>query len=186
MHIGSVRKETYLRASYLTGEKVHLRAMGLADKDHAAAWFDQPFPADVTRAETFIKDEHKDLDSREKHLIIALNETDEIVGRFCLWSNGRIAVIWFRMAFVRDDADEIQADVLRITTPWLMNEASMFSLTAEIPSDCTATIAAAEQLGMQPSVRLREHIARAGHRVDLIYYQALGQTWGFPEEAANA
>jgi hypothetical protein len=48
---------------------------------------------------------------------------------------------------------------------------------AHIAADETETVAAAEALGMTASVRLREHIARPGHRVDLLLYQALFAPW---------
>ncbi len=153
-----------------------------SDKDHSSSWFDAPFPADVSRAETFIKDENKDPDARKKHLIIAQNSDDTIVGRLCVWTNGRIADIWFQMNPVRDDNDALQAEVLGMVIPWLVDEASLLCVTCVVPADESETIAAAESLGMVPSVRLREQIARPGHRVDQIFYQALGKVWSFPEE----
>jgi RimJ/RimL family protein N-acetyltransferase len=157
-----------------------------SDKDFSVAWFDAPFPADPTRAETFIKDEHKSHDPRSRHFIVALNEDDTIVGRIMVWANGRIAEVWFHMNPVRDDIDTLQAEILDIVVPWLADEASMLCVTVAVASDQPETIAAAETHNMVPSVRLREFFARPGHRVDLIYYQALGQAWTFPEEVANA
>jgi hypothetical protein len=58
--------------------------------------------------------------------------------------------------------------------------------TLEIPSDQNVTIAAARELGMPLAVRLREHIARPGHRVDLLLYQAPGPVWTYPEEVNHA
>jgi RimJ/RimL family protein N-acetyltransferase len=175
-----------LRATYLTGERVYLRGMTLADKDHATAWFDGPFPIDATRAEEFLKDEHKDLSSRERHLIIGLTDTDEIAGCLHIYTNGQTADIWFSMAPWLDDADSLQADTLRMVIPWLRDEATMITTDLEVPADESRTIAAAEELGMQLAVRLREHIARPGHRVDLLLYQAPGPAWTYAEEAVNA
>jgi hypothetical protein len=118
-----------------------------------------------------------------RHLIIALTDTDEVVGRLHLYSNGRTADIWFSMAPWLEDADSLQAETLRLVIPWLRDEASMVMTTLEIPSDQNVTIAAARELGMPLAVRLREHIARPGHRVDLLLYQAPGPVWTYPEEA---
>lgn len=175
-----------MRATYLTGDRLYLRAMTLADKEHATAWFDGPFPVDAERAETYLKEEHRDLSARKRHLIIALTETDEIVGGLHLHTNGRVADIWFTFAPWRSDADSLQSDALRLVIPWLRDEATMITTDTIIPADYTSTIATAEELGMRMAVRLREHIARPGHRVDLLYYQALGPAWTYAEEVNNA
>lgn len=156
-----------------------------SDKDYSSSWFDAPFPADASRAETFIKDENKGPEARKKQLIIALNSDDTIVGRLTMWVNGRIADIWFQMDPVRDDNDTLQAEVLGLVIPWLVDEASLLCVTFSVPADESETIAAAESLGMVPSVRLREQIARPGYRVDEIFYQALGTAWSFPEEVTG-
>jgi RimJ/RimL family protein N-acetyltransferase len=171
-----------MRATYLTGERIYLRAMTLDDKDHAPAWFDSPFPIDKSRAESFLKDEHKDLSARMRYLMIALTETDAPVGGMHMYTNGRVAYIWFVTAPWLEDADGIKADAMRLVVPWLRDEATMATTDVEIPSDQTQMIAAAEELGMRFAVRLREHITRPGHRVDLLKYQSLGPAWSFPEE----
>lgn len=171
-----------MRATYLTGERIYLRAMTIEDKEHSAAWFAGPFPIDAERAEKFLKEEHSSLYSRNRHLIIALTDTDEIVGALHMVTNGRGADTWFSIAPWRDDADSLQADALRLVIPWLRDEAIMVATDTEIPADCTETIAAAEALGMRLAVRLREHVARPGQRVDMLLYQALGSAWTYPEE----
>jgi RimJ/RimL family protein N-acetyltransferase len=170
-----------VRATYLTGDRIYLRAMTLDDKDHAPAWFDSPFPIDTARAESFLKDEHKDLSARQRYLIIASTETDEVIGAVHMYTNGRVAEVWFVTAPWIDDADGIRADALQLVVPWLRDEATMATTDVQIHADHVKTIAAAEELGMRLGVRLREHIARPGHRVDLLKYQALGPAWSFPE-----
>lgn len=157
-----------------------------SDKDYSVSWFDAPFPADVSRAETFIKDENKNFGSRTSHLIIAQNDDDTIVGRIANWSNGRMIEVSFHMNPVRDDTDTLKAETLGIIIPWLIDEGSFLCVTVGIAADEPASIAAAGALGMVPSVRMREYIARPGHRVDLIYYQALGAPWRLPEEVNHA
>jgi len=39
-----------VRAVYLTGEHLYIRAMVAADAACAAAWFDSPFPVNAVRA----------------------------------------------------------------------------------------------------------------------------------------
>lgn len=175
-----------MRATYLTGERLYLRAMTLADKDHAPAWFEGPFPIDAARAETFIKDENKDLSARLRYLIMALTETDEVVGCVYLYTNGRNANVWFTIAPWREDGDSLQADALRLVIPWLRDEATMAATDVEIASDHTLSMAAADDLEMRLSVRLREHYTRPGYRVDKLIYQALGPVWTYAEEAELA
>lgn len=175
-----------MRATYLTGERIHLRAMTLSDKDHAPAWIGGPFPIDADRAETILKDAHKDLSARRRYLAIVLNDTDELVGCVNLLTNGRIADIWFNVAPWRDDRDSIQADALRLVVPWLRDEATMATTDVVFAEDHVLTAAAAEDMNMRLSVRLREHMARPGHRVDLLTYQALGPAWTYPEETGDA
>jgi len=40
-----------MRAVYLTGEHLYIRAMVAADMERATAWFDSPFPVNAVRAE---------------------------------------------------------------------------------------------------------------------------------------
>lgn len=182
------RKETTLRAVYLTGERVYLRAMLLADKEHATAWYNSPFPIDASRAETFLKEEHKAPFSRTIHLVIVRRDADDIVGGLKIYSNGRQAQLTFSMApwLGATEADGLRADALRLVIPWLRDEATMAATDVTIAADQEQTIAAAVELGMQQSVRLREFVARPGHRVDLLFYQALSIPWTFDKESINA
>lgn len=173
-----------MQAIYLTGDRIYLRAMQLPDKDHASAWFNSPYPINATRAESFLKDEITDPFSRTQHLAIIRSDTDEIAGGLVVRTNGRKAVLQFTAAPWDRNKDELWADTLRLVIPWLRDEGSMLSVNVAIASDQPASISAAGELGMQLSVRLREHVARAGHRVDNLRYQALGSMW--TEEAVNA
>ena len=174
-----------MQAIYLTGERIYLRALQLSDKDHAAAWFNSPYPINATRAEAFLKDELKDPYSRTQHLAIVHRASDEIAGRLTVWTNGRKAVISFTAAPWIPDGDRLLADTLRITIPWLRDEASMLSINIAVPADQVESIAAAAELGMHMGVRLRDHVARPGYRVDKLLYQALGPIWT-EEETVNA
>lgn len=166
-----------MQAIYLTGDRIYLRALQLSDKEHAAAWFASLYPINATRAEAFLKDELKDPYSRTQHLAIILKETEEITGGLTIWTNGRKAVLSFRAAPWITDADRLRTDTMRLVIPWMRDEASMLSVNIAVPSDETESIAVAEELGLRLGVRLREHIARPGHRVDKLIYQALGPMW---------
>ena len=72
-----------------------------------------------------------------------------------------------------EDGDEVRVEALRLVVPWLRDEVEMMTVTASIPADELALIAAAEAMGMVRQARLREHVVRPGGRVDLVLYQAL-------------
>ncbi len=75
------------------------------------------------------------------------------------------------------EADELRAEALRLCVPWLRDEVELMTVTIPIGADETATLAAAEAVGMIQGARLREHLFRPNGRVDLFYYQALNPRW---------
>ena len=70
---------------------------------------------------------------------------------------------------------------LRLLHPWIRDDLELMTFVLPIPADQPETIAAAEALGMVQGVRLREGIARPGHRVDDLFYQALFDAWAMPD-----
>lgn len=175
-----------LRPVYLTGERLYIRPLLLEDKDHAAAWFPSPYPINAVRAEEFIHDVHKGAPSREFHFVIARLDDDAIVGGVKLGMNSRVGDLAFRMAPWLPDADERRAEALTIAVRWLRADWELMTVTVELPADQPLTIAAAERAGMFQAVRLRQHVARPGGRVDLFWYQALNPRWVVPADARAA
>jgi hypothetical protein len=156
-----------MRVPYLTGETIYLRALVAGDKETAAAWYPGPFPINAARAEDWLKEAHTDFWSANKprHLIIARTEDDATVGSVA------------SLAPWRDDADALRAAALRIVVPWARDDLELMVLTVPIAADETATLAAAEALGMERAARLRDYVARPGGRVDRFLYQALNAPW---------
>lgn len=167
------------RPVWLTGERLYLRPMVAADKEHAAAWFDEVFPIHSTRAEAVLKDEHKA--DRTPRLALVRTDGDEIVGSVEVGTRDgfRRCSLLFHMApwLDRADADALRAEALRIAVPWLRDQVELMVVTAHLAADMTETVRAAEALGMTRAVRLREWLARPGHRVDKLIYQALNPRW---------
>jgi RimJ/RimL family protein N-acetyltransferase len=176
-----------LRAVFLTGERVYLRGHLTDDKDHAAAWYASPFPIDAARAEEILKERHTELEADVKYLAICRLATDDIVGGTRISADARHARLKLHMAPWLDDADSLRAEALRLLVGWLRDEGEFLTTTASIADDEPETIAAAEALGMVLGVRLREHLARPGRRVDQLWYQALNPRWTVaPEGAVHA
>ena len=170
----------HLRPAYLTGPNVYLRAMVEADKDRGGAWLDERFPANASRAEKALEEEHKDLWRRaERRLAIARIADDEVVGSVQVVSRDhrRTGSLRFEMAPWREDADVLRAEALGLLVRWLRDEFELMVVEAELPADQRATIAAAEAAGMIRQGTLREWFARPGRRVDCLIYEALNPRW---------
>jgi hypothetical protein len=167
-----------VRAVYLTGEHLFIRALVAADAACAAAWFDSPFPVNAVRAEAWLKEVHASVDRPANlHYVIARTADDAVIGGVTLETDYRIGTLKLRIAPGLPDADALRAAALRILHPWLRDDLELMTFVLHIPADQPKTIAAAEYLGMIPSVRLREAVARPGHRVDETIYQALFTPW---------
>ncbi|MGI8857462.1 MAG: GNAT family N-acetyltransferase [Thermomicrobiales bacterium] len=167
-----------MRAVYLTSEHLYVRAMYAGDKEHAAAWFDSPFPINADRAEAWLKEAHTSVDRpRRLHYVIVRSADDAVIGGVTLETDYRIGTLKLRIAPWLPDADALRAAALGILHPWLRDDLELMTFVLHIPADQPETIAAAEALGMEPGVRFREGIARPGHRVDELIYQALFSPW---------
>jgi len=167
-----------VRAVYLTGEYLYIRAMVAADAACAAAWFDSLFPVNAVRAEEWLKEAHGSVD-RPANLqyVIARAADDAVIGGVTLQTDYRTGTLKLRIAPSLSDADTLWAAALRILHPWLRDDLELMTFVLHIPADQPETIATAEMLGMTPAVRLREAIMRPGHRVDEMIYQALLTPW---------
>lgn len=165
-----------MRIVYLTGERVYLRPLVLADKDSASAWHPGPFLIGAAQAENVLKDE---AGGGARRLALVRSQTDEVVGSVKLSSSDGFRRCWvtFHMAPSTTDGDALRAEALRVIVPWLRDQMEVMVVSVEVPGDEVETIAAAEELGMALSVRLREFVARAGRRVDSLTYQALNPRW---------
>lgn len=167
-----------MRAVYLTGEHLFIRALVAADKECAAAWFDSPFPVNAVRAEAWLKETQASVDRPPAlHYAIVRTEDDAVIGGVTLETDYRIGMLKLRIAPWLPDADALRAAALRILHPWLRDDLELMTFVIHIPGDQPETIAAAEALGMVPGVRLREAIARPSQRVDELIFQALLTPW---------
>jgi RimJ/RimL family protein N-acetyltransferase len=175
--------DAQMQPTFLTGERLYVRAMRFADKEQAIAWFEGPFPVNAPRAETFLREVHHETwHPPTTYLAIVRLETDEVVGGVRMWSHDRRSgYLRITMAPCLADADGLRADALRLLIPWWRDEHEFMEMTVELPADEPKSIAAAEALGMVLNTRWRESVARPGHFVDLLVYQALNARWEAPD-----
>lgn len=173
-----------MRPPYLVGRRIFLRPLALADRAHAAAWFDAPFPIDAGHAEAFMREEAPaGWGAPDRlHLAIVRLDGDEVVGGATVDGPTRhTADLSIRAApWLPDDAT-VRTETLGLLVPWLRDELELMTVTVEIAADDDALIAAAEGLGMSRQGRWREHLARSGGRVDLLLYQALNPRREVPD-----
>ncbi len=174
-----------MKAPFLTGERVYIRAMVEEDKDCAVAWFDSEFPVNAVRAEKFMRDNITEaLAARRKYYVIVRTESDEVIGGIKLKSwDMRAADLTIRMAphLSHDAADGYKADALRLFVPWIRDEHEYMAQTIEIADDEAHCIQAAEDMDLYFGARFRGYLRRPGGRIDLRVYQALNTKWEVPD-----
>jgi RimJ/RimL family protein N-acetyltransferase len=170
-----------LRATYLSGPTVYLRAPVESDKEHAAAWLDDTFPINTPAAEQILKDDHRRpfWDRSSLRLVIVRRDGDAVVGgiRVFWGSEARRCQLDFSMARAEPDADALRAAALRIAVRWLRDEFEAMVVGTTLGADQVETVQAAEEVGMEHHGTLREWFTRPGARVDALVYEALNPGW---------
>src|SRR2546430_1873229 len=137
-----------MRAVYLTGAELYIRAMVAGDAAHATAWFNTPYPVNADRAEAWLKDAHMSADQpRSLHFAIVRAAGDAVIGGGTVHTNYRKATLKLPPAPWLPDADAQQAAALRLVHPWLRDALELMAFVFHTPADQPKTIAAAEALG---------------------------------------
>lgn len=162
-----------MKAIYLSGDVVYLRAMVEEDKDHAMAWVGVPFPVNAARAEELLKERHKQFFPQTRYLAICRTEGDEIIGGAKIQFRLRTASLSLQTAPWLDDAEQLQSEALRLLIPWLRDEWDLMVITLRFPDDLPELRATCEELGMLHTGTFREFYARPGGRANQLIYEAL-------------
>jgi RimJ/RimL family protein N-acetyltransferase len=171
-----------MRVVYLTGDRVHIRPPVESDKECAIAWFNSLVPANEIRAAQSMENQvYPYWEATEFTFIIARVVDDAVIGSVHLSiGDWRVVSVRFHMAPMLPDADELRAEALRLLIPWLRDEHEFMAVRLALPDNQTVTIAAAEELEMVLSVRLREFVPVPGGRADELIYEALNPRWEVP------
>lgn len=174
-----------MKTSFLTGERIYIRAMIEEDKDCGVAWFNSTFPVNAVRAEKFLRDNITETwAARRKYFVIVRTDSDEVIGGIKLKSwDMRAADLTIKMAphLSHDAADGYKADALRLVIPWIRDEHEYMAQTIEIAADEAHCIEAAEDLDLYFGARFRGYLRRPDERIDLLVYQALNTNWTVAE-----
>lgn len=169
-----------MRAVYLTGEGVYLRAMIADDKATVATWFAGPFPSNATQGERWLNEAHTDVwvSNKPRYLVIVRVADDVPIGGVSLMvRDNRRGQLHFAMAPWLVEADALQAEALRLIVPWVRDDLELMTLGLYLAADEPVTQAMAEGLGLRESARLREFVACPGGRVDRLFCQMLNAPW---------
>ncbi len=163
---------------YLSGATIGFRAPRLADAVEAVRWLPGPFPHYTVHTERLLRERETDpwANSGTTQLVAVEHDSGRIMGGAEIERQDR-RVAWITLSFAPDltraERERMHAEALSILVPWLRDELGMMTITTAIGDDEPAVKAAAEAAGMHEAVRLREHLARPGGRVDLVWLEAL-------------
>lgn len=170
-----------MRATYLTGDHVYLRALTKDDAAQTAAWRQSSFPMATVPAEKELEEAHKDIWQKRQFLYaICRRETDEIVGSVKLgaWAQMR-AFLSFKFAdwLSADDHAAVSREALRLTVEWQTGENERPIVIAIVPAWEEAMMVEAAAIGMERMVRFRQHLVRNGERHDMYLFQYIRPDW---------
>ncbi len=170
-----------MRATYLTGEHIYLRAMTKADAAVAMAWRQSPFPTSQAQAEKQLEEAHQNLwQTRQFLFAICRRSDDEVVGsvKLGVWGPLR-AFIQFKIAdwIPAPEAATFSREALRLTLKWQAGENERPIVVVVIPAWESELMAEAETLGMERMVRFRQHLLHNGERHDMYLYQFIRPDW---------
>lgn len=185
-----------MRPAYLTNERLTLRPMVPEDAATAMHWFPAPFPVSPEQSGPWLEAAHQsspwghhpelrlvavepltgrpDDGDGGDHRIVAGVHLDDPRGRTS-WLR-----IWPAAHLSPERQDAIQAAIIDLIVPWARDELELMVLRVQVAADQPVAYAACEGRGMVLAARLREFVARAGHRVDLLTWEALNPNWPAP------
>lgn len=167
---------------YLSGSSIGLRAPSLDDADFIAAWDDASTPRTPDAGREMLRGAEQTPwgNAEQVRLLIIDLGSGSVVGSVMIERQhdriGKIRIV-SAPVLAADRRDAIEADVLDLVVLWMRHELDLMVLVLDIASDRTAVIARAEALGLVEAVRLREHVQRPHHRVDLVTLELINPAW---------
>lgn len=168
-------------AIYLRGELVGLRAPLRADAGDASVWYEGDPPLLPEAAESLLVAGERipwGNNPTIRLMIVALDSGEIMGGLLVHRSANRTSQLTLTVGERVPQRAQVQAEVLRMVVPWLLNEVGLMTVSIRIPADETSMLNAAEGAGMRTAVRLREYVVRPGGRVDLLTMECVNAEWG--------
>jgi RimJ/RimL family protein N-acetyltransferase len=177
--------DTRIWAHYLADDLITFRPPEEEDAAQSVAWYDGSFPVTPARALDVLKESETFPWGQSPHtrLICGRIADGEIVGGAVVQRDG-LKIEDLRLTPSRLLDPEQQGDIasrmLRVLTPWLLDEIAVSSVVIRIPADETRLIQTATALGYRQNGRYREHVLRSHGFVDLLLLQVLNPKWTLP------
>lgn len=181
-----MQNETPLRpvAMYLRDARYGLRAPSLDDAGQASAWYEGHVPISPDTARDLLAEQETipwGANPVIRLMVVELDTGDVIGGALVKRDDNRVSELTITVGgpdWSGERRQQISAAVLRLLVPWVMQELALMTTRIDVPADETTLIDTARQLGMTEAVRLREHVARADGRVDLLMLELVNDAWG--------
>lgn len=185
--------ETRVWAHYLRDDAITFRPPEEEDAELSAAWYEGTFPLTAAQALAVLKaSETVPWGNNPKvRLICGRIDGHEVVGGVLIDRHGQrvddLKITPSRL-LDPDEQRDVASRILRVLTPWLIEEVAAQSIVLRVPADHEHLIAAAESLGFRQNARYREHELRRHGFVDVLVYQLLNPNWSIPraERAEHA
>ncbi len=173
---------TGMVAPYLSGPSIGLRAPLPDDADAIATWDDAVLPRTPDAGREMLRRTEQTPWGNAQHLRLMIIDlaSGQIAGSVMIEREqdriGKIRIIAAPL-LPPDRRDAIEREVLGLVLPWMQEELDLMVLVLDIPSDRTAAISRAKELGMAEVVLLREHILRPDGRADLVMLELINPVW---------
>lgn len=176
---------TRIWAHYLADDVITIRPPEEDDAAQSVAWLEGTFPVTPARALDVLKENETFPWGLSPHtrLICGRIADGEIVGGAVVQRDG-LKIEDLRLTPSRlldpDEQGDIASRMLRVLTPWLLDEIAVSSVVIRVPADEAQLIQAAAVLGYRQNARYREHVLRSHGFVDLLLLQLLNPKWTLP------
>ncbi|MFT4037572.1 MAG: GNAT family N-acetyltransferase [Thermomicrobiales bacterium] len=165
---------------YLNGDTIYLRGVEPDDAKWGMAWWPNRFPIAAETLEEQLKKQAPQSGERgSTRLIICRRSDGRLVGSAVIDESAKTeAYLWLHADPTLGPAgDPIRAEALRLLVPWLAGERFRPIVITAFAEGDAALIAAAQGLGMRPSVMLREGAWRHGQRRDQHWFEYPNPVW---------
>jgi RimJ/RimL family protein N-acetyltransferase len=149
---------------------LHLRAVETTDAATEPSWRPSWFPRHRAVSEEKLTEEYASGDT----VLIAVRNSDGVpVGSVLTWQDGPWAYVSaFAARWLTDDvAESVQAEILQLTLPFLVDEGGINAALAEFPAGLPAIESAMAEIGAHFCYRHREGTVYRGQRRDKVAYQ---------------
>lgn len=173
--------------AYLWGPMLHLRAVEREDAVSEPSWRDRWFPRALGVSEACIEDE-----VGAGALLVAVRHCDGVVlGSVRVEAEGawRQALPFVARWLDRTDADAVEAEIIELILPFLVDEGGAITVLVEIASGKPLVEAALTRIGARRCYRHREAWQLDGAPRDKLGYQLFNrramETFGEPEIVAE-